>query len=182
MFEAFDHTERRFVEYHGAGLVAQLFETFGPSLLLRKETFETESVARESALHDRRNESRGSGQRLDLDAGLDACAHQQESRIGYARGAGIGYQSDGMSFAYGLGQRGGRGVLVELVVRVEPLFDAQMFEQERGRARILGEDEVGILQHLYCAERDVVEIAYGRGYDVELGHSITTIFVPEAAS
>ena len=69
------------------------------------------------------------------------------------------------------GDRGGHrlhgGVLVELVVRAQRLFNAQVMQQHRRGARILGQDQIDLAQHAHGAERDVVEVAYGRGYEIE---------------
>ena len=55
------------------------------AFLLGQKTLEAKPVARKAALHERRNESRSSGQRLHLDPRFKTGPHQQESRVGDSR-------------------------------------------------------------------------------------------------
>lgn len=61
-------------------------------------------------------------------------------------------------------------MLVELVVGIEPLLYAQMLEQNRCRARILGQYEINLPQNLDGPQRYVPQIAYRRRHYIQLGH------------
>lgn len=157
-------------------------QLFGPALLLGQETLETEPVARKSALHQRRNQRRGAGQGLDLDPRFDAGPHQQKTGIGDAGRARIRHQRRIASGRDRLGDHLHRGVFVEFMMGIEFLLDAEMFQQERSRPRILGEYEIHVAQDIDRTQRNVVEIADRGGNDIKLCHAAMRIYVPAVPS
>ena len=177
LLETPDHAVGRFVENHRALLAGKRLQLLHPPLLLGQEALEAETVARKPALHQRRNQRRGAGQRLDLDPRLDARAHQQEPGVRNAGRPGVRHQGGIASRGDRPGDHFDRGVLVELVVRTEFLLDAEVLQQERRRARVLGEDEIHLAQDVHRAQRDVVQIPDRRRYDIEFGHRVRRICV-----
>ena len=64
-------------------------------------------------------------------------------------------------------QFGGAARFVVLVVAHEGFRDSEMPEQMAAVPRVLARDEVRALEHFERAQRDVAEIADGRGDDEE---------------
>ena len=92
---------------------------------------------------------------------------QAESGIGDAGHAGVGDQRDlGAAFEID-DQFGGFGHLVVLVIADQSRLDAVMAEQLQGLARVLAGDQVDFFEDAQGAQRDVFEIADGRGDEVE---------------
>ena len=177
LFEAFHHPVGRFIKYHRTLLVGERLQLLRPPLFLGQEPLETKPVAREAALHKGGDERRGTGQGLDLDAGLDTSPDEQEPRVGDTGCPGVRNQRGIASGGNRPGHHLDRGVFVELVVRMEFFLDTEVSEQERRSTRILGEDEIHLTQHIDRPQRDIVEVPDRRRYDIELGHGAMRIYV-----
>ena len=94
LFQRLDEPEWRFIENHRAGLRLQRGQERLPSLFLRKEALEAETVAGQAGGNDGRDAGRRSGKGLHLDPFLRTRAGQQETGIGDAGRAGIADEGD----------------------------------------------------------------------------------------
>ena len=159
LFQRLHEPVGRLVENHRAGFSFQGSEERLPAFLLREESFEGEPVARESGGDDGRDAGRGARKRLDLDAFFRAGAGEEEARIGDAGRAGVADEGDVQAAQDALLDHLHCLVLIEFVMRLERLVDVVMLEEDRTRARVLRQDEVGFLQDLDGPEGHVVEIA-----------------------
>ena len=56
---------------------------------------------------------------------------------------------------------------VELEITEERFGDSEMLQQSPGVARVLGSDDVALAQHAQRAQRDVFEVANGRGDEIK---------------
>ena len=61
-------------------------------------------------------------------------------------------------------------MLVEGVVRLEAVLYLIMTEQDERRARILGQDQVGLTEHTHGAVSHVLQVPHRRGDDRKLTH------------
>ena len=97
----------------------------------------------------------------------DGQRDQPVSRVGDAGHAGIGDQRDLRAAFEVHDQLGGPGHLVVLVIADGARLDAVVAEQLLGLARVLAGDQVDFFEHAQGAQGDVLEIADGRGDEVE---------------
>lgn len=104
---------------------------------MRKETVEEETVAGDARLHEGGHEGCWTGQALHLNAFRHTGAHQQETGVGDARGAGIAHQRHTFR-GLDLGDnRVEPFVLVEDVIGHAFLIYLKVFQQVSGSAGIL---------------------------------------------
>ena len=170
--QGFRHAIGRLVDDHGTRFLGEGGEARGASFLLRQEALEGKPLAGQARRHQGRHERRCARQALHLHIARHASADQHKSGVANARRAGVrhehhGFIACGQPFCYRLG----RLVLVELMVRLEPRLDVVMLEQHTRRARILSQHEVGGLEQFEGAERDVSEVAHGRGHEIKFSHA-----------
>ncbi len=166
LFEALDHAVRRFVDDDRARFVGECRNAFCTTLFCGR------NPSKQNLSH---------GNPLCTTAGIRAVAPgsvstSMPSSTQVRTSRNPGSEMPGVpasltrayvaSAGYGVGDLPDGRMLVELVVRVHAFLDAEMFEQYCARARVLGEDEVYRPEGVYGAKRNVVEIAYRRGYDV----------------
>ena len=90
-----------------------------------------------------------------------------EARVGDHRHARIGDQSDFRALLERDEQLRGARHLVVLVIADERLVDVVMLEEFAGVASVLAGDLIRLAQNAQCPERDVLEIADGRGDQVK---------------
>jgi hypothetical protein len=86
------------------------------------------------------------------------------------RQAGVGDESDVSPGGEVFDEFGGAARFVVFVVADERLRDREMAQEISGMARVFAGDDVGALQHLQRAERDVAESPDGRGDEGEHGN------------
>ena len=97
----------------------------------------------------------------------DRKRNQTKAWVGDARHTGVGNERDFRSAFEIDHQLGGLGHLVVLVVADRTRVNSVMGKQFLRLASVLARDQVNFLQHPQRAQRDVFEIANGRGYQVE---------------
>lgn len=118
--------------------VFQCVESLLPPFTMRKESFETESLAGKCRLHKGRYESRRSGQTLHLYTSTDTLAYKQKARVRYSGRAGIcneGYVASRTDiFGYTLYG----AMFVELMVSHTSSFYIEMMKQYGCIACIFG--------------------------------------------
>lgn len=132
-----------------------------------KETVEEETVAGDTRLHEGGHEGSGAGQALHLNAFRHTGAHEQETGVGDARGAGVAHQRHTFR-SLDLGDnRVEPFVLVEDVIGHASFIYLKVFQQVSGSAGVLAEDEVHRAEHIEGAQRDVFQIADGGRHDIE---------------
>ncbi len=106
---------------------------------------------------------------MDIGAGFAGDLDQAETGIGDQRRAGVRYLGDDLADAQPLDdlwQHLGPGVIV---VAQQGFFDVVGGQKLGGDARILGQDDVGGLEHVERAQGDVAQIADRRRHDIEAG-------------
>ena len=131
-----------------------------------EEAAEAEGVAGETGA-DQRGDHRGrAGQDFEGRAGFDAGLHEAVAGVRDAGHAGIADDGDGFTGAGG-GDEFGRAAGFVVLVQGDERFagDAVMGEQRRGMAGVLAGDAVGGFQDFHGTQRDVAEVADGRGND-----------------
>ena len=92
LFQRLKQPQWRLIENHGALLLGECREPGGSAFLLWQESLEAESVARQPRVDYCRDECRGAGKALHLDAAAAALPREQESGVGDCRGARVAHE------------------------------------------------------------------------------------------
>ena len=119
---------------------------------------------------ERSGDAAGTGQRQHAQTGGAHHGGQAGARVAHARGAGVTHIGHALALLqpgqHGLG-RLGLVVLVHGQQLCAGLVDAVGAQQALGVARVFAGQGVGQLQHMQRAQRDVGQIADGRGHHVQ---------------
>ena len=128
--ESLYETVWRLVENHSSSFFGEGFEFGLTALFDRKETFEAETVARETGTHQSGYEGRWAGKGLDLNPLLHTGTDQQKTGVGYSGSAGIAYQGHIQTGKNPVPDDFGSLVLIELVVGFQTAVDVIMFQKD----------------------------------------------------
>ena len=90
----------------------------------------------------------------------------EEARVADAWGAGIAHDSDILARLQPLHDACHRLVFVELVVGEHRAVYVEVLQQLTACACVLCQNQIGFLQDAEGPHRDVLQIAYGCGYDI----------------
>ncbi len=157
-------------EDQGCRLVGELGEEgLARRRFVGRKTGEGEAVGRQAGQAQGGQHRRGARDRMDVDAGLAGDFDQAEARVGDQRRAGVGNLGDDLADAQpldDLGQDLGTGMVI---VTQQGFLDVVGRQKLGGDAGVLGQDDIGRLQHVQRAQRDVAQIADGRRHDIEAG-------------
>ena len=160
LFEQLDEAVGALVDNHRALLISKCFYGRLTSFLVWQEAEEDEAVARQAAVDERRHEGCGARQTLHLDAFLHGFAHQQESRVADAGGAGVGDDGDSGACLQAFDEARHRLVLVEDVVALQRCLDAVVLQEHAAGAGVFGQDEVDRAENLDSTISHVAEVPY----------------------
>ena len=128
--------------------VADRFEELAPLPRLdRGEVAERELIHRQPRRGHGESDRRNSGDHHRLDAELQRLAHEQKPRIGHGGRTRVRYERQRQPLRDPLGELRGAVVLVEGVKALELRVDVEVRQKLPGMPRILGGDEVDLLQH-----------------------------------
>ena len=141
----------------------------------RQEAEEDEPAPREPGHRDGGGDRRGARNGGDAHAGAGRRAHQLAARIANARGPGVAHQRH-VPVPERRHQRRQAGRRAVLVVADEAGRDAAVREQAAGHAGVLGRDQADRREDGQGAGRDVLEVPYRGGDDVQGGHGGVVIF------
>ena len=158
---------RRLVEDHGPLLGRELREQGRPPLLLREEALEAETVARQAGRNERRDAGGRARERLHLYSLAGTLAGEKETGIADSGRPCVADQGHVQPAEDALLDHPHGLVLVEFMMREQAAFDLIVLKQHAGRSRVLGEDEIGLLQHLKRTEGDVGKVADRSGHYVQ---------------
>ena len=172
LLKRFDHTMGTFVENHRTRFGAKGFEARQSALLLRQKPLEAEAFAGQSARHESRNESGGTGQALHLDATRHSSTDKHESGVGDGGRAGIADEGHRFAGSETCGKGFGRLVLIELMVAHQARRDVVVLEKLSARPGVFGQYDIDLSEDAERTEGDVFQIADGRGDEVEHGVEI----------
>ena len=141
--QRFDQTVGRFIKNHRPLLIGELLQPPRTPLFRGQETFETEPVAGETAVDQRRDKSRRTGKSFHFDAMFETGAHQQEPGIGNSRRPRIRHQRHRLTGGNRRSNGFDRYMFVEFVMAPELLVQPQMLQQHLRSAGIFGQHDIG---------------------------------------
>src|SRR5690606_33001460 len=137
--------------------------------LLGREVLEGEAVGRQAGGGDGREQRRGAGNREDRNVLGEGELHEDEGRVRVPGRARVADERAGLAVAQAQQVARGDRLRVEVVVGLERLAEAVVVERRARVARVLRQDAVAGPQYAHGAEGDVLEVADGRGDEVEAG-------------
>ena len=158
----------RFVKNDRARLMAQRFQIFPSCIAARlQKALEHKAPRIHARKHQCIDERTAPGNGGNGNLRLHAQAHHIRARIGNARRARIGHQCA----RFAVSQTGDQGfaacALIVLMIADLRLIQAEMGQQLRGDAGILGGNEVRLAQYLHGAFADIGKVADGRGDQIQ---------------
>lgn len=138
LLQQLDEAEGTFVNHHRAALFGQPLDGRQATFLVRQESLEDETVARQAAVNECWDEGCRTRQAFDVDIVLDGLAHQKETRVADARCTGIGDNSNVHSALQLFHEPGNHLMFIEDVVALHRSSDAVVLHQCAAGAGILG--------------------------------------------
>ena len=159
---------RRFIEHQRADDSLERFQ-FVPPLagFVRQKTDEVEFVRRQATGGERRDQCARPRHRFDAEARRNRRLDYTFAGIADAGTAGIRDQRDFFAAPETFDDFLAASGFVELKIAEQRFGDAEMLQQSPGVARVLGGGDVALAQHAQRAQRDVLEVANGRGDEVK---------------
>ena len=104
----------------------------------------------------------------------DGLSGNEKSRVGNARGAGVGDQRDVLSRLDPFDEGLCRAVFVEHVVGLHGRIDAEVVHQFARSPGILGQNKIGLPQGFYRAGGHIAHVAHRSGDQIQFGHLVST--------
>ncbi len=158
-------SHRRLIDYYRARVGGELGESCGETLLEGQESFESESVARDSGGYECRDERRRTGEALHLDAGIAAGTCEHKPGIANSGGTGVRHQGDILAGEEFLDDTGYGTMLIISVMAAHRGVDIVMLHQYGAGASIFGEYQIRLLKDADSSEGHILEVANrGRNY------------------
>ena len=159
---------RRFVENHGALFDAEVFEGAAAFATARgKKSHKKKFLVRQAGGGKRGEQRRRAGNRHDGNVVANGQGDEAMTGVTDQGHARIADESDGRAVFHGQDEFGGAGELVVFVIADQGLVNVVVIQKLQGVARIFAGDVVHLLEDAEGAEGDVLQVADGRGYQIE---------------
>ena len=167
LLQQLDEAEGTFVNHHCAALFGQPLDGRLATFLVRQESFEDESVARQAAVDEGGNEGCRTRQAFDVDIVLDGFAYKEKAGVADAGRAGVGDNGNVYPALQLFDESGNHLMFVEDVVALHRRGDAVVLHKHATGACVLGQDEVDRLKDFDGSIGYVAEVSDRCGYEIE---------------
>ena len=163
------HAVRRFIEDDAEARARRGFDEVVAGLArARDEAQKREARRVDARAHQRRRQRRGPGKHLHGAARGHHVLDELAARIGHRRCTGVAHEADALAFGQRGDDEGGALPFVVGVTRHQARMGADAVQQRLAVPGVLAQHEVGALQRVRGARREVGEVADRRAHHAEL--------------